>query len=139
MDATVNTFFNLTIASLVVSSLTAGCRCGSDTSAPPRNSSSSSFSSSSSAEISDNPESKLLARGKLVYSNNCISCHNRDPKLPGSLGPEIFGSTSELLTARLLRAEYPAGYTPKRQSHAMPALPHLAADIDALTAYLNKN
>ena len=135
MDATVNTFFNLTIAILVVSSLTAGCRCGSDTSAPPRNSS----SSSSSAEISDNPESKLLARGKLVYSNNCISCHNRDPKLPGSLGPEIFGSTSELLTARILRAEYPAGYTPKRQSHAMPALPHLAADIDALTAYLNKN
>lgn len=127
------TFFNFTLGILVVSSLTAGCRCGSNTSA------SGPSSSSPAAETTETPESKLLAKGKLVYFSNCVSCHNRDPKLPGSLGPEIFGSTKELLTARILRAEYPPGYTPKRQSHAMIALPHLSGDVDALTAYLNKN
>jgi mono/diheme cytochrome c family protein len=126
------TFFNFALGILVVSFLTAGCRCGSDTSA------SGPSSNSPTAETPETPESKLLAKGKLVYFSNCISCHNRDPKLPGSLGPEIFGSTLELLTARILRAEYPAGYTPKRQSHAMPAQPHLSGDVDALTAYLNK-
>jgi len=83
-------------------------------------------------------EAKLIARGKAVYLSNCTSCHNINPKLPGSQGPDIHGSSKELLTARLLHAKYPDGYKPKRSSNAMPALPHLANDIDALTAYLNQ-
>lgn len=91
---------------------------------------------STSAEQS--PESKLIARGRAVYLSNCISCHNINPKLPGSLGPDVHGSSKELLTARLLHAKYPDGYKPKRSSNAMPAMPQLASDIDALTAYLNQ-
>lgn len=36
----------------------------------------------------------------------------------------------------MLRNEYPPGYTPKRESRAMLAMPHLAGDIPALHAYL---
>jgi mono/diheme cytochrome c family protein len=86
----------------------------------------------------ESPEAKLIARGKAVYVSNCTSCHSSNPKLPGSLGPDVYGSSKELLTARLLHAKYPDGYTPKRSSNAMPAMPHLANDIDALAAYLNQ-
>ena len=94
--------------------------------------------SSTSGEASNvSPEVQRLARGKLVYNANCISCHNSNPKLPGSLGPDVYGSSKELLTARLLYGKYPDGYKPKRESHLMPPLPHLAKEIEALTAFLN--
>lgn len=94
--------------------------------------------SSSSSDSSASPEDKLISRGRIVYRSSCISCHNVNPKLPGSLGPDVHGSSKELLTARLLHAKYPDGYKPKRASNAMPAMPQLANDIDALTAYLNQ-
>lgn len=75
-------------------------------------------------------------RGEQVYRANCIVCHHPDPRQVGSVGPEIAGASRELLAARLLRAEYPAGYTPKRDSRLMPPLPYLEQDIDALAAYL---
>lgn len=75
-------------------------------------------------------------KGKAVYAANCLACHNRDPAKPGSLGPEVNGASRELLEARVIRGEYPAGYTPKRTSTLMQPLPKLAPDIDALAAYL---
>jgi hypothetical protein len=48
----------------------------------------------------------------------------------------VAGSSPELLEARVLHAEYPPGYTPKRTSEQMVAFPHLAGDLDALHAYL---
>ena len=94
--------------------------------------------SSTSGEASNvSPEVQRLARGKLVYSANCTSCHNSNPKLPGSVGPDDYGSSKELLTARIIHGKYPEGYKPKRESHLMPPLPHLANEIDALTAFLN--
>jgi mono/diheme cytochrome c family protein len=78
----------------------------------------------------------LVARGRAVYVGNCIACHNPDPTQDGGLGPSVAGASRELLEARVLRADYPPGYTPKRDSHLMIALPHLAGDIDALHAYL---
>ena len=48
-----------------------------------------------------------------------------DPRTDGSLGPAVAGASLELLTARVLRAEYPAGYTPKRETRVMVPLPHL--------------
>jgi hypothetical protein len=71
-----------------------------------------------------------------VYVANCTVCHNTDPALPGSIGPAVAGSQRGLLEARMLRAEYPPGYTPKRSTHAMVALPQLAGSIDDLAAYL---
>lgn len=81
-------------------------------------------------------EAALVARGKRVYMANCIACHSQDPAQAGGLGPAVLGSSRELLEARVLRAEYPEGYTPKRETRVMIALPHLENEIDALAAYL---
>lgn len=78
----------------------------------------------------------LEKRGKTVYSTNCTSCHNPDPRRPGSLGPEVAHSSLELLQARVLHKTYPAGYKPKRDSKLMPELPFLEKDLPALEAYL---
>ena len=74
--------------------------------------------------------------GRITYLATCVACHNRDPRRPGSLGPEIAGASRELLEAKVLRGVYPQGSTPKSQSRAMVPLPHLAEKIDALAAYL---
>jgi mono/diheme cytochrome c family protein len=85
---------------------------------------------------SDTGPASPVARGEQVYRANCIVCHHPDPRQDGSVGPAIAGAPRELLEARVLRAEYPPGYTPKKDSRLMPPLPHLAGDIDALAAYL---
>ena len=82
---------------------------------------------------------KLVQRGKAIYQTQCIACHHPDPKKPGALGPDVFGSSKALLEARILKAEYPAGYKPKRETHTMVALPQLKYEIDALDAYLNSS
>ncbi|MCS5635277.1 MAG: cytochrome c [Myxococcota bacterium] len=81
-------------------------------------------------------DESLRDRGRAVYTANCSACHNRDPSLPGNLGPPVAGSSLELLEARLLRNAYPEGYTPKRDSRVMMALPYLKDDIPSLAAYL---
>lgn len=83
-------------------------------------------------------EAELFEKGKKIYVQNCISCHNSDPKKPGSVGPEVFGSSEELLIARLSSAKYPPDYKPKKQSHLMPSLPALAKEAKSLSVYLNK-
>lgn len=80
----------------------------------------------------------LVARGQTVYQANCIACHNADPRKPGAVGPDVFGSSRELLEARVLRSQYPAGYQPKRKTKMMAALPHLQGEIEALHEYLNR-
>lgn len=75
-------------------------------------------------------------RGRATYLTSCTACHAPDPNVDGALGPAVAGSSRELLEARVLRAEYPPGYAPKRETRAMVALPHLAGEIDALAAYL---
>ena len=77
-----------------------------------------------------------IAAGREVYLGNCIACHNPDPKLDGSLGPAIAGASAELVEARVLRAEYPPGYTPKRDTRSMVAMPFLEPRLPALIAYL---
>lgn len=80
---------------------------------------------------------RLAARGRATYMAQCISCHNADPKRDGALGPSLAGSSRELIELRLLRAEYPSGYSPKRPTKTMPAMPHLKREIDAIHAYLS--
>jgi mono/diheme cytochrome c family protein len=82
--------------------------------------------------------SEAARRGRDVYTSVCIACHNPNPTLEGSLGPAIAGSSRELIEWRVVRGAYPAGYTPKRDSHAMPAFPHLADQVDTLHAYLTE-
>ena len=81
---------------------------------------------------------ELITHGQKVYSQNCVACHNPNPKLDGSVGPAIYGSSLELVSARVLRAAYPPGYKPKRPSGQMPAFAGLEKDIPALHAFLNQ-
>jgi mono/diheme cytochrome c family protein len=76
-------------------------------------------------------------KGRTIYSLHCITCHNPNPAKDGSLGPAVQGSSLELLTARVLHGDYPAGYTPKRQTRIMQKLPLTDQEIQALHAYLN--
>lgn len=76
------------------------------------------------------------SRGKAIYENVCTTCHARDPNQAGVLGPPVAGASEELLMARVVRGEYPPGYTPKRNTRQMPALPHLEPYIGDLAAYL---
>jgi mono/diheme cytochrome c family protein len=75
--------------------------------------------------------------GHGLYLANCIACHNANPALDGSLGPAIKGSALELVQARVLRGEYPPGYTPKRPTHVMVKLPLSEENVAAIHAYLN--
>lgn len=84
------------------------------------------------------PEQARLQRGKTLYTLHCAACHNpADPKKDGGLGPAIAGSSLELLEARVLRGEYPAGYAPKRATRIMQKLPLVQDDVQALHAFLN--
>ncbi len=88
-----------------------------------------------SAGAAESPGDRV-ARGRSVYAATCSACHGPDPRQAGSLGPEISDASRELIEVRVLRAEYPPGYTPKRDSTLMIAMPHLESEIDALVAYL---
>ena len=78
-------------------------------------------------------------RGRGIYLSSCVACHNRDPSKDGATGPAITGASRELLEARVLRASYPPGYTPKRKSSLMQARPYLRSAIADLAAFLNSS
>ncbi|PJZ71057.1 cytochrome C [Leptospira perolatii] len=82
------------------------------------------------------PEELLKEKGKSLYLSNCASCHNMNPSIDGSVGPAIFGSSFELLKARIREGSYPPGYTPKRTSAVMPRFPYGDEEIKALEAFL---
>jgi mono/diheme cytochrome c family protein len=75
-------------------------------------------------------------RGRAVYMSNCVACHNNDPARDGPIGPAIKGSSPALIEERLLRANYPPGYTPKRKTALMPAQPYLKSSVPDLAAFL---
>jgi mono/diheme cytochrome c family protein len=77
------------------------------------------------------------AKGKAVYYANCTSCHNYNPKKVGSIGPDIYGSSIELLKNKVLYGKYPKNYQPKRIIGVMPLYPHLNNQISNLHAFLN--
>ena len=76
-------------------------------------------------------------KGMVVYYANCISCHNYNPKKPGSIGPQIYGSSKELLSNKINFGIYPKNYKPKRSTKMMPLQPHSEKEIANLHAFLN--
>jgi mono/diheme cytochrome c family protein len=76
-------------------------------------------------------------KGKVVYYANCIACHNSNPKKPGSIGPQIYGSSKELLSNKINFGIYPKNYKPKRSTKMMPLQPHSDKEIANLYAFLN--
>ena len=86
----------------------------------------------------ENPNAALVRRGETVYQTTCTACHARDPGQKGPVGPAIAGSSLELLESKVLRNEYPPGYTPKRDTQAMVPLVHVEKDLPAVHAYLDR-
>ena len=86
----------------------------------------------------DDPGAALAKRGGVVYDTNCTACHARDPGQKGPVGPAIADSSLELLEYKVLRNEYPPGYTPKRDTKAMIPLVHLEKDLPAIHAFLER-
>ena len=89
----------------------------------------------SEGETSD-PQAALVKRGQQVYAINCTACHALEPTQVGPVGPAIAGSPLALLEAKVLRNDYPPGYTPQRDTRAMIPLAHLEPELPALAAYL---
>lgn len=85
-----------------------------------------------------NPSQAAL-RGEQTFALGCASCHNfKDPFSRGMQGPAIARSSRELLEARIMRAEYPPGYTPKQAGNTMAKLPQYKDRIDNLHAFLQE-
>ena len=78
-----------------------------------------------------------IEKGRMVYFANCVSCHNNNPKKPGSIGPEVYGVSIDVLTKKIVYGKYPENYRPKRTSKIMPSMPHLNKDISNLHAFIN--
>jgi mono/diheme cytochrome c family protein len=122
-------------AAIVLALLLAGC--GDQPAPPPKKKESAPAPASTSA-----PASSVIAtagsaeKGKQVWLGQCIACHNPDPTKDGPLGPAVKGASRALVEARVVRGEYPAGYTPKRPTKVMPPRPDLAPSVADLAAYL---
>ena len=78
-----------------------------------------------------------IEKGRMVYFANCVSCHNNNPKKPGSIGPEVYGVSIDVLTQKIVSGKYPENYRPKRTSKIMPSMPHLNKEISNLNAFIN--
>jgi mono/diheme cytochrome c family protein len=77
-----------------------------------------------------------VARGKHYYQNVCIACHHGDPNVDGTLGPALAGSPLEVIEAKVMRGEYPEGYTAKRDTATMPRFEFLGPELANIAAYL---
>ena len=78
-----------------------------------------------------------IEKGRMLYFANCVSCHNNNPKKPGSIGPEVYGVSIDVLTQKIVSGKYPENYRPKRLSKIMPSMPHLNKEISNLHAFIN--
>ncbi len=78
-----------------------------------------------------------IEKGRMLYFANCVSCHNNNPRKPGSIGPEVYGVSIDVLTQKIVSGKYPENYRPKRSSKIMPSMPHLNKDISNLHAFIN--
>ena len=100
-------------------------------------------------EVESEPDQKKLnytiasttdiEKGRMAYFANCVSCHNNNPKKPGSIGPEVYGASIDVLTQKIVFGKYPENYRPKRKSKIMPLMPHLNKEISNLHAFINSS
>ncbi len=68
---------------------------------------------------------KKWNRGRAMYNHKCISCHNANPDLRGTMGPPLRGVSKELLRERL-----------KNGKGNMPAFPKMDRFVEELEEYL---
>ena len=89
-----------------------------------------------SQESSDGASQASAAqRGQQIYGNVCIACHNaRSDPARLARARRWRAPRSALLEAKLLRGEYPPGYTPSRPGQTMPRFDYLRDHIGDLAA-----
>ena len=80
-----------------------------------------------------------IEKGRMVYFANCVSCHNNNPKKSGSIGPEVYGASIDVLAQKIVFGKYPENYRPKRPSKIMRSMPHLNKEISNLHAFINSS
>ena len=82
----------------------------------------------------------MIDKGRRLYLSNCLQCHNKDPNVKGSIGPEMVDAPLDVMTSKVMTGKYPeklpAGFVPKRQTKLMRPIPKLKADIPAIHAYV---
>lgn len=81
-----------------------------------------------------------IEKGRRLYLSHCIQCHNRDPNLKGSLGPEMVDAPLDVMTSKVMTGKYPEklppGFRPKRSTRAMRPIPKLKEDIPSIHAWV---
>lgn len=81
-----------------------------------------------------------IEKGKRLFMANCLQCHNRDPNVRGSIGPEVVDAPLEVMTSKIMTGKYPDklpdGFVPKRKTRAMRPIPKLKNDIPDIWAYV---
>lgn len=75
--------------------------------------------------------------GKRIYLSVCSKCHNINPTKPGVIGPDIVGSSLELITLKTQKREYPKGYKPKRKTKVMPIIKLNDKQLKSLHEYIS--
>ena len=97
------------------------------------------------AEVDKNNQKNSVAltndieKGRMIYFANCVSCHNNNPKKPGSIGPVVYGVPIDVLTQKIISGKYPENYNPKRTSKIMPLMLHLNNEISNLNSFINSS
>lgn len=85
-------------------------------------------------------DAATLAKGKRIWTSTCVQCHNKDPNVKGSIGPEVVDAPLEVMLHKVQTGKYPdklpPGFVPKRKSKAMRALPQHVKDVPAIWAYV---
>ena len=85
------------------------------------------------AEPIVNPDQAKLDAGRRAYMSVCIKCHNKDPNIKGSIGPELVDAPLEVMKIKVETGRYPEnlppGFVPKRKTKAMLKLPNSVKDV----------
>lgn len=78
--------------------------------------------------------------GKKIYLSTCTRCHNKDPNVKGSIGPELTDAPLEVMQHKIATGRYPdvlpAGFTPKRKTKLMTKFSQHVADSASIHAYI---
>ncbi len=81
-----------------------------------------------------------IAKGKEIYLSQCIKCHNKDPNVKGSIGPEMVDAPLSVMQAKVFTGRYPEvlpeGFVPKRKTKQMTKLPQYIKDVPSIHAYV---
>jgi len=81
-----------------------------------------------------------LEKGKQIYISTCIRCHNKDPNIKGSIGPELTDAPLEVMQHKVASGRYPdvlpEGFVPKRKTKLMTKFTQHIPDVPSIHAYI---